>query len=151
MTTATVSKDTQVPVSAALSGVLQRSTELAGRVLLAAIFLISGLGKIATYSATAGYMASVGVPGALLPAVIALEVLGAVAIIVGLQTRIAAFLLAGFTLLAAILFHGNLADQMQQIMFLKNVAIAGGFLILVANGAGPLSVDRYYANRRASN
>lgn len=151
MTTATVSKDTQVAVSAALSGVLQRSTELAGRVLLAAIFLISGLGKIATYSATAGYMASVGVPGALLPAVIALEVLGAVAIIVGLQTRIAAFLLAGFTLLAAILFHGNLADQMQQIMFLKNVAIAGGFLILVANGAGPLSVDRYYANRRASN
>jgi putative oxidoreductase len=136
---------------AASSGTLQKSSELAGRILLAAIFLISGLGKIGTYSAIAGYMASLGVPGALLPAVIALEVAGAIAIIVGWQTRVTAFLLAGFTLLSAVLFHNNLGDQVQSIMFLKNVAIAGGFLILVAHGAGPLSVDRIRQDRRASN
>ena len=116
--------------------------ELGGRILLAAIFLISGLGKIGGYAATAGYMTSVGVPGALLPAVIALEVLGAIAIIVGWKTRLTAILLAGFTLLSGLLFHGNFADQMQMIMFLKNVSIAGGFLLLAAHGAGALSLDR---------
>ena len=116
--------------------------ELAGRILLAAIFLISGLGKIGGYAATAGYMTSVGVPGALLPVVIAFEVLGAVALIVGWKTRLTAFLLAGFTLLSGLIFHSNFADQMQMIMFLKNVAIAGGLLLLVANGAGALSLDR---------
>jgi putative oxidoreductase len=121
--------------------------ELAGRVLLAALFLLSGVGKIGSYAATAGYMTSAGVPGALLPIVIALEVLGAAAIIVGWQTRITALLLAGFTLLSALLFHNNFADQVQMVMFLKNVSIAGGFLLLAANGAGSLSVDRRAADR----
>jgi putative oxidoreductase len=116
--------------------------ELGGRILLAAIFLISGLGKIGGYAATAGYMTSVGVPGALLPAVIAFEVLGAIAIIVGWKTRLTAILLAGFTLVSGLLFHSNFADQMQMIMFLKNVSIAGGFLLLAAHGAGALSLDR---------
>ena len=120
----------------------RNGAELAGRILLSAIFLISGLGKIGAYAGTAAYMASQGVPGALLPFVIATEVLGAVAIIAGWQTRIAAFLLAGFSLLSALLFHANFADQMQMISFLKNVSIAGGFLLLVANGAGALSLDR---------
>ena len=70
---------------------VQKFSELAGRIFLAAIFLISGLGKIGAYAGTAAYMASAGVPGALLPAVIALEVLGAIAIIVGWKTRITAF------------------------------------------------------------
>lgn len=116
--------------------------ELAGRVLLAGLFLLSGLTKIGGYTATAGYMASMGVPSALLPLVIATEVIGSIAIIIGWHTRIAAFLLAGFTLLAGILFHNNFADQIQTIMFLKDIALAGGFLLLVANGAGPLSIDR---------
>jgi putative oxidoreductase len=116
--------------------------ELGGRVLLSSLFLLSGLGKIGAYSATAGYMASVGVPGALLPLVIAIEVLGAAAIVAGWQTRIVAFLLAGFTLLSAVLFHNDFANQIQMVMFLKNVSIAGGFLLLVAHGAGPLSLDR---------
>ncbi len=120
--------------------------EFAGRFLLAALFLISGLGKIGAYSATAGYMSSVGVPGFLLPIVIGTEVIGAAAIIVGWQTRIAAFLLAGFTLLSAALFHNNFGDQIQAIMFFKNVAIAGGFLLLVANGAGAISIDRRLGN-----
>jgi putative oxidoreductase len=124
---------------------VQKVSELAGRGLLAVLFLLSGLGKISAYAGTAGYMSSVGVPGALLPVVIATEVLGALAIIVGWKTRVIAFLLAGFTLLSAVIFHNNFGDQVQMIMFLKNVAIAGGFLLLVANGAGPLSLDRRLA------
>jgi len=125
---------------------LRNFAELTGRVLLAALFLLSGLGKIPGYAATAGYMASVGVPGGLLPVVIALEVLGAAALIIGWKTRIMAFLLAGFTLLSAVLFHSNFADQVQMIMFLKNLSIAGGLLLLVVHGAGRISVDRRNAN-----
>jgi putative oxidoreductase len=120
----------------------RKIAELGGRVLLALLFLLSGLAKIGSYTITAGYMATVGVPSALLPLAIATEVLGAVAIIVGWQTRITALLLAAFTLLSAALFHNDFADQVQMVMFLKNVSIAGGFLLLVANGAGPLSLDR---------
>ena len=119
----------------------QNLTELGGRILLASLFLISGVGKISAYSATAGFMASVGVPGALLPVVIAVEVLGAAAVIVGWQTRIVAFLLAGFSLLSALIFHNDFADQIQMVMFLKNVSIAGGLLLLVAHGAGRFSLD----------
>ena len=119
--------------------------ELLGRVFLAAIFLISGLNKIGASAGTAAYMASAGVPGALLPLVITTEVLGAIAIIVGWKTRITAFLLAGFSLLAAAIFHHNFADQIQTLMFLKDVAIAGGFLLLLVNGAGALSLDRRFA------
>jgi putative oxidoreductase len=115
--------------------------ELCGRILLASLFLLSGLTKISGYGATAGYMAAMGVSAALLPLVIATEVLGSLAVIVGWHTRIAAFLLAGFTLIAAGIFHNNFGDQIQLIMFLKDVAITGALLMLVANGAGPLSLD----------
>jgi len=121
---------------------LESSAELVGRVLLGSLFLLSGLSKLGAYGATAAYMSSAGVPGALLPAVIAVELLGSLAVIVGWKTRVAAALLAGFSLLAAFLFHNNFADQIQMIMFLKNVSIAGGFLLLVAKGAGPVSLDR---------
>jgi putative oxidoreductase len=117
-------------------------SELAGRTLLSVLFLLSGVGKIGAYAATAAYMSSVGVPSVLLPVVIATEVVGATAIILGWQTRITAFLLAGYSLLTALVFHTNFADQIEMIMFLKNVSIAGGLLLLVANGAGPLSLDR---------
>ena len=120
-------------------------SELAGRILLSGLFLLSGVGKVGAYAATAAYMSSVGVPGVLLPVVIATEVLGATAIILGWQTRVSALLLAGYSLLAALIFHTNFADQIEMIMFLKNVSIAGGFLLLVANGAGPLSFDRRLA------
>jgi putative oxidoreductase len=135
----TTSSDT--PASAN-SSTIQKVAELAGRFLLSSLFLVSGLGKLGAYAATAGYMASLGVPGALLPVVIATEVLGAIAIIVGWKTRIVAFLLVGFSLLTALVFHSNFADQNQATHFLKNVAIAGGFMLLVVNGAGPLSLDR---------
>jgi putative oxidoreductase len=121
---------------------LKNTTEVVGRVLIAALFLLSGMGKITAYTATAGYMASVGVPGAILPLVIATEVLGSLAIILGWKTRIVAILMAGFTLLTGIVFHNNFADQIQMIMFLKNVSITGAFLLLAVNGAGPISLDR---------
>jgi putative oxidoreductase len=121
---------------------VERFSELGGRSLLSVLFLLSDLGKISAYAGTAGYMSSFGVPAALLPVVIATEVLGALAIIVGWQTRVAAFLLAGFSLLSAVIFHTNFSDQIQMIMFIKDVSIAGGFLLLVAQGTGPLSVDR---------
>jgi putative oxidoreductase len=121
---------------------LENVAELAGRILLATLFLLSGIGKVGAYGATVAYMSSAGVPGALLPLVIATEVLGALAIIVGWKTRVAALLLAGFCFLTATIFHHNLADQQQLIHFFKDFAIAGGFLLLVAKGAGPLSIDR---------
>jgi putative oxidoreductase len=127
---------------------LNTYTELAGRVLISVIFLMAGLSKITGYAATQGYMESVGVSGSLLPLVIATEVLGAIAIIIGFKTRITAFLLAGFTVLAAYFFHNNFADQMQMIMFMKNIAISGGFLMLIANGAGALSVDAWLQRKK---
>jgi putative oxidoreductase len=113
----------------------------AGRILISLIFVISGFGKISNFAGTQAYMESVGVPGALLPLVIALELLGGLAIIVGWHTRLAAFLLAGFSLVSGLLFHANFGDQMQTIMFLKNLALAGGFLMIVSHGAGPYSID----------
>lgn len=115
--------------------------DLAARVFLAVIFVISGFGKISGFEATQGYMQAMGVPGALLPLVIALEIGGGLALIAGFQTRVAAFLLAGFSLLAALVFHFDLGDQMQAILFWKNVALAGGLLMLTLHGAGRWSLD----------
>lgn len=120
---------------------LNQPTELAGRILLAAIFLLSGLGKISDYAGTQVYMESVGVPGAILPLVIVAEVLGSTAIIIGFLTRVAALGLALFSIASALLFHAIFSDQIQMIMFLKNLAMAGGFLLLVVHGAGPWSMD----------
>jgi putative oxidoreductase len=124
------------------AGIPQPIVELAGRILLAILFLLSGIGKVGAYSATAAFMSASGVPGALLPLVIATEIGGALAIVAGWNTRLVAFLLAGFCLLSALAFHRNFADQAQMVNFLKNVSIAGGFLLLVAYGPGPLSIDR---------
>ncbi|MDQ0007903.1 putative oxidoreductase [Luteibacter jiangsuensis] len=121
--------------------VLKSTTELVGRLLLVGLFLLSGFGKITAYTATAGYMTAMGVPPAVLPLVIAIEVLGGLAILLGWKTRIVAVLLAGFTLLTGVVFHHDFADQIQMIMFMKNVSIAGAFLLLAANGAGRFSLD----------
>ena len=112
-----------------------------GRLLISGMFVMSGLNKIGNYDNTTGWMDTMGVPGSLLPLVIALEVLGGVAIIAGWKTRIFAFLLAGFCLMSAILFHANFAEQVEMMMFMKNITIAGGFLFLVAHGAGRYSLD----------
>lgn len=121
---------------------------LLGRFGLALIFILSGWSKIAGYAGTQQYMEAMGVPGALLPLVILVELGGGLAILTGLATRWVALGLAGFTLVAAVLFHANLGDQSQFINFMKNVAIAGGFLILATQGAGSFSVDNLLQARR---
>ncbi|WP_420858443.1 DoxX family protein [Marivivens marinus] len=120
-----------------------------GRVFLAFIFIMAGAQKITGYSGTAQYMEMMGVPGALLPLVILTELGGGIALLIGWQTRIIAFLLAGFSLLSGFLFHlvpsfgmEGMAAQTEMIMFMKNVAIAGGMLMIVALGAGTLSLDQ---------
>jgi len=118
------------------------------RLFIAHIFLLSGLSKIGQYAGTQAYMEAMGVPGALLPAVILLEVVAAVMLIVGWQTRWAALGLAGFTIISAIIFHANFADQTHMIMFMKNGAITGGLLLLAANGAGYFSVDNHRSRQR---
>jgi len=118
---------------------------VAARVMLALIFLLSGFNKIVALGAMQGYMASVGVPGVLIYPTIVLELGAGLAVAVGYQTRAAALLLAGFSLLTAFIFHNQLGDQMQFIMFMKNVAMAGGLLLLVRFGAGEGSLDRRLA------
>ena len=120
---------------------IQKLSSPVGRVFIAMIFIMAGFNKIVGYAGTQGYMESVGVPGMLLPLVIIVEVLGGLAVLVGWQTRVAAFALAGFSLVSAVLFHNNFGDQMQMIMFMKNIAIAGGLLFLVANGPGAFALD----------
>jgi len=116
--------------------------ELAGRVLLGHIFLLAGINKISGYEGTAGYMEAMGVPGMLLPLVIILELVAGLALIVGFKTKWAAAALAGFTVLAAVLFHADFSDQTQMILFMKNWAITGGLLLVYVYGAGELSIDR---------
>ena len=120
--------------------------DISGRVLIASIFLVGGISKISGYTATQGYMESAGVPGILLPAVILLELGGALAIVLGYGTRITAAALALFCVVTAFVFHGESGNQIQSILFMKNLAIAGGFLVIAARGAGDWSLD---ARRRA--
>jgi putative oxidoreductase len=120
---------------------MNRYSDLSARILLAVMFFMAGIGKIGAYAGTQGYMESLGVPGMLLPAVIGLEIIGSIMLVVGWKIRYAAFALAGFTILSALMFHLNFADQIQSIMFMKNLAIAGGLLLLVNHGAGELSLD----------
>ena len=112
-----------------------------GRLLISFMFLMSGLNKVGNYSNTSGWMESMGVSSSFLPLVILLEIVGALAIILGWQTKISAFLLAGFCLVSALIFHSDLSNQVYMIMFMKNIAIAGGFLFLVAGGAGNYALD----------
>jgi len=126
----------------------QNVAALIGRIMLALIFITSGLGKIGGFEGTAGYIASKGLPVASVVAAltILIELGGGLAILFGFLTRWAAVALAVFSVLAAVIFHaywGVPADQVmgQQINFWKNISIAGGFLVLSAFGAGAISLD----------
>lgn len=121
---------------------LSDAAKLVGRILLALMFILGGWSKIGGYAGTQQYMASAGVPGFLLPLVILTELGGGLLVAVGYKTRWAALALAGFTLLATLLFHSNWAQPMQQMIFMKNLGVAGGFLVLFAAGAGRWSLDR---------
>ncbi len=121
---------------------LKEACQTVARLLLALIFIVSGYGKIGGYAATQAYMEAMGVPGMLLPLVIALELLGGIAIVLGWKTRFVAFLLAGFSIVSGLLFHFKPDDQLQMIMLMKNIAMAGGLLLLVVHGAGRYSLDK---------
>lgn len=111
------------------------------RALMALIFIGAGYGKLTGYAGTQSYMEAMHVPGAFLPLVIALELGGGIALLLGWQTRLVAGLLAGFSVIAGFIFHGG-ADQMNQIMLMKNLAIAGGLLAFVRTGAGTPALDK---------
>jgi putative oxidoreductase len=112
---------------------------LIARIFMAYIFLVAGWGKITAYSATVGYMESMGVSGAMLPLTILVEFGGGLALLFGFQARFAALGLAVFSLITAFLFHGGAEDS---INFMKNFAMTGGLLFLMLQGAGKFSIDQ---------
>ena len=123
-----------------------------GRILVAAIFILSGLGKIGAPAATQGYIAAMGLPAPLLAYIgaIAIELGGGLLLLAGYRTQLVAAALAAFSIVTAFIFHHALADQNQMIHFLKNFAMAGGLLQFVAYGAGRISVDYRIATRGGS-
>ena len=118
--------------------------DLIGRILISALFLLNGIFKISNYDGTIGWMESFGMPGMLLIPAIILEIAGPVLIIIGYKTKLAAGLLSLFCIATAFIFHNDFANQMQLTSFLKNIALAGGFLILFVNGAKGFSLDNKF-------
>ncbi len=126
---------------------LTKHAEAPARVLMALIFVVSGYGKIGAFAATQQYMEAYGVPGILLIPTIVFELGLGLALLVGLWTRHAALLLAGFCLLTAVVFHRAFDEPLQMVMFLKNLAMAGGLLLLARTGAPDYSLGRWLATR----
>ena len=116
---------------------------LVGRILISALFILAGFAKLTTISATAGWFGSIGLPVPTVTAVVVglVELLGGLAILVGFQTRLAAIVIALFTIGATLVAHLDFADQMQVLMLQKNLSITGGLLVLAIFGAGALSLD----------
>ena len=127
---------------------MKDSLTLAARLGLSTLFIIAGFAKIGAYAGTQQYMEAMGVPGALLPLVIALELGGGLALLFGGFTRWIAAGLAVFSVASGVLFHFNPTDPNEMTQLFKNLAIAGGFVMLVAHGPGALSLDAWLARRR---
>jgi putative oxidoreductase len=120
---------------------IEAAAALAGRFLLAALFLHEAYAKLTAYTPSLAYMRAFDVPGELLPLAIGFELVCGMLIVLGYQTRIAGLLLAGFCIATAVLFHAKFGDRNQLLHFEKDLAIAGGFLVLFAHGAGAWSLD----------
>lgn len=122
---------------------MERTVTLLGRVLLALIFIVAGIGKIMDPAGTLGYMESMGMPAhkLFLYGAILVELGGGLLLLLGFKAKQAAFLLFIFMIPTTLIFHRNVADQMQMVMFLKNLAIMGGLLTVFAHGPGPASLD----------
>lgn len=127
---------------------MDKLLNLAARILMSHIFILSGFGKLTAYAGTQQFMASHGVPGALLPLVILTELGGGLALLLGWKTRWVALALAGFAILSGLLFHLKPGDQAQMINLMKNFAMAGGLLLFVRVGAGVPSIDEGADARR---
>ena len=119
-------------------------SDIIGRILISALFLLNGIFKISNYDGTISWMESFGMPGILLIPAIILEIAGPVLIIIGYKTKLAAGFLSLFCIATAFIFHNDFANQMQLTSFLKNIALAGGFLILFVNGAKGFSLDNKF-------
>ena len=115
--------------------------ELIGRIFLSTLFLIEGIGKLFTQEQVITYMEDYGVPGVLFIPAAVVEILFALLLMVGYKTRLSAIVLAAFTILLAVIFHTDFSNQMQLTQFLKNFAIAGGFLIIFVYGSNKYSID----------
>ena len=126
---------------------IQEAAAFLGRLLLAAIFLHEAWRKLIGYAAALAYMKAFGVPAWLLPFAIAVEAGCAFLIVIGYRTRLAAFVLAGFCIATAALFHTKLGDRNQLLHFEKNLAMAGGFLVLLAHGSGAWAIDAWRRRR----
>ena len=126
---------------------IQEAATFCGRLLLTAIFLHEAWSKLTGYAAALAYMKVFGVPAWLLPIAIAVEAGCAVLILIGYRTRLAAFVLAGFCVATAALFHTKLGDRNQLLHFEKNLAMAGGFLVLLAHGGGAWAIDAWRRRR----
>ena len=122
--------------------------EFIGRLLLSILFLIEGLGKISMQENVIMYMEDYGVPGILFVPATALEILFPLILIVGYKTKWAASVMMLFTFTVAIIFHTDFSEGMQMIFFLKDLAIAGGFMIIVAYGPGKISLDHYFKSKQ---
>ena len=122
--------------------------EFIGRIFLSALFLIEGLGKISVQEDVIIYMEDYGVPGILFFPATILEILFPLILIVGYKTKWTASVMALFTLSVAIIFHTNFNEGMQMMFFLKDLAIAGGFMIIVAYGPGKISLDHYFNSKK---
>ncbi len=118
--------------------------DLVARILISALFLINGVFKISNYDGTVGWMEGFGIPGILLIPAIILEIVGPILIILGYKAKIAAGLLSLFCIATAVIFHNDFSDQMQLGSFLKNIALAGGFLFIFINGTKDFSLDRKF-------
>ena len=118
--------------------------DLVARILISALFLLNGVFKISNYDETVGWMESFGIPGIFLMPAIILEIVGPILIILGYKAKIAAGLLSLFCIATAVIFHNDFSDQMQLGSFLKNIALAGGFLFIFINGTKDFSLDRKF-------
>ena len=118
--------------------------DLVARILISALFLINGVFKISNYDGTVGWMEGFGIPGILIIPAIVLEIVGPILIILGYKAKIAAGLLSLFCIATAVIFHNDFSDQMQLGSFLKNIALAGGFLFIFINGTKDFSLDRKF-------
>ena len=127
---------------------IREAAALVRRLLLAAIFLHEAYAKLTAYSAAVAYSETFGVPGQLLPLAIAVELGCGLLVIIGYQTRVAALLLAGFCVVTALVFHVKLGNRNELLHFEKDLAIAGGFLVLFAHGAGAWSIDALRAAKK---
>ena len=118
--------------------------DLVGRILISALFLLNGVFKINNYDGTVGWMESFEIPGILIIPAIILEIVGPILIILGYKAKIAAGLLSIFCIVTAVIFHNDFSDQMQLGSFLKNIALAGGFLFIFINGTKDFSLDKKF-------